>query len=121
NTWSWGLDSRRPSIRLEDGVLVAEHWDLGSRRLSASGSPEALFCENETNAERLFGVPGTTPYPKDGINDHVVGGAWTVNPPQTGTKAAFRYSLDVDAVDFSPISLRLGVGSPRLGKKVDDD
>ena len=38
------------------------------------------FCENETNAARLWGVAGTTPYPKDGIDDHVVHGAATVNP-----------------------------------------
>ena len=30
----------------------------------------------------------TTPYPKDGINDHVVSGANTVNPDGFGTKAA---------------------------------
>ena len=29
---------------------------------------------------RLFGVDAGTPYPKDGINDHVVDGAATVNP-----------------------------------------
>ena len=38
-------------------------------------APELLFCENETNVARLFGAPPTTPYPKDGINDHVVAGA----------------------------------------------
>ena len=33
-----------------------------------------------------------TPYPKDGINDHVISGAATVNPDQPGTKCAFWYS-----------------------------
>ena len=40
----------------------------------------ALFCENETNLKRLYGAEPITPYPKDGINDHVVSGAATVNP-----------------------------------------
>ena len=31
-----------------------------------------LFCENETNTARLFGARAGTPYPKDGINDHVM-------------------------------------------------
>jgi hypothetical protein len=53
---------------------------LGRRALSLKGSPEALFCENESNTRRLWGLHGPR-YPKDGINDHVVNGAETVNPP----------------------------------------
>src|SRR5579871_4730521 len=70
NTWSWGIDGRRPSLTLDDGRIVARHHALGTRFLTASGSPQALFCENETNAARIFGS-APTPYPKDGINDHV--------------------------------------------------
>src|SRR5207342_3211780 len=47
--------------------------------------------------ERIDGSPNTTPYPKDGINDHVVAGADTVNPAGTGTKAAAWYRLTVPA------------------------
>ncbi|HET8606216.1 MAG TPA: hypothetical protein VFL66_04220 [Gaiellaceae bacterium] len=107
NTWSWGIDPARPSIRLADGALVAEHAQLGTRQLSAGGAPEALFCENETNFERLYGVPSPTPYPKDGIGDHVVHGAATVNPQRTGTKAAFRYRLTVGAGETRVVELRL--------------
>jgi hypothetical protein len=107
NTWSWGLGDRKPSIRLENGALISEHPALGTRRLSASGCPHALFCENETNAERLFGVPSSTPYPKDGINDHVIDGAETVNPEQMGTKAAFHYRLEVEPGATATIKLRL--------------
>ena len=76
--------------------------------MSASGSPEALFCENETNTQRLWGTPNGTPYPKDGIHDHVVHGAATVNPQRCGTKAAFRYRLEVAAGQTATIELRLG-------------
>ena len=35
--------------------------------------PRPLFCDNETNARAaLSASPSATPYPKDGINDHVV-------------------------------------------------
>ncbi len=111
NTWSWGIDDRRPSIRLLDGALVAEHAVLGRRVLSGSGYVEALFCENETNSERLFGVPSTTPYPKDGVGDHVVHGAATVNPELTGTKAALRYRLSVPAGASATVALRLADGA----------
>src|SRR4051794_36165596 len=85
NTWSWGPGGPRGQIGTEDGVLVARHPTLGTMLLSASPGPDGvapvpLFCENETNTGRLYGVPGGTPYPKDGINDHVVRGAATVNP-----------------------------------------
>ena len=70
-------------------------------------APEALFCENETNAPRVFGAPPTTPYPKDGINDHVVTGAATVNPDGTGTKAALRYRVTVPAGGTAELRLRL--------------
>jgi hypothetical protein len=39
-----------------------------------------LFCENETNLTRLYGAVPITPYPKDGIDEHVIHGAATVNP-----------------------------------------
>jgi hypothetical protein len=69
--------------------------------------PTAVFCENETNAERLFGAAPVTPYPKDGINDHVVHGAATVNPERTGTKAAFWYEVPVQAGQTAELRLRL--------------
>ena len=43
--------------------------------LYAEEGGQLLFCENETNNERLFGVPNTSAHPKDAIGDHVVGGA----------------------------------------------
>ena len=73
NTWSWGAAQDRPSIRREDGGLVAEHPELGVYRLSATPGGEPLLCENETNTRRLFGVDGPA-CPKDGIGDHVVHG-----------------------------------------------
>ena len=66
-----------------------------------------MFCENETNEQRLFGAAPLTPYPKDGINDHVVSGAATVNPDRAGTKAAFWYQLTVPAGETAELRLRL--------------
>ena len=56
-------------------AIVAEH--ATSARSSCCGPArrhraELLFCDNETNTERLCGSPDAPPYPKDGINDHVV-------------------------------------------------
>ena len=107
NTWSWGIDGRTPSIGLENGLLVARHHELGTRVLAGGGSPVPLFCDNETNRERLWRVASASSYPKDGINDHVIYGAPTVNPQQTGTKAALHYHLQVAAGETATIKLRL--------------
>jgi hypothetical protein len=106
NTWSWGIDDRRPRIVERDGVLVAEHRALGPVVLVGDGSPEPLFCDNESNAARLWGG-ASPPYPKDGIGDHVVHGLPTVNPARVGTKAALRYTLTVPAGASTTIRLRL--------------
>jgi hypothetical protein len=59
--------------------------------------PLALFCDNETNNPRLFGADPLTEFPKDGINDHVISGAKTVNPDERGTKACWWYKITVPA------------------------
>ena len=106
NTWSWGLDDRRPSIADKDGALMAEHADLGRMVLTGGGSPERLFCENDSNAQRLWGTDGPA-YPKDGIADHVVHGRATINPDRTGTKAALWYRVTVPAGQTVDLPLRL--------------
>ena len=82
-----GPGVRPPRIREDAGDLVAQDAPLGRLTLTVSDAPTPLFCDNETNARRLCSAPGT-PYSKDGINDHVVAGAATVNPEHTGTKAS---------------------------------
>jgi hypothetical protein len=119
NTWSWDDDSPRPLLRLVDGAIVAEHDELDTFVLSSAGAPEVLFCENETNAERLFGAENATPYPKDGINDHVVHGAATVSPDAHGTKAAFRHHLEIPAGETRTVELRLAL-TRGLGDDFDD-
>ena len=108
NTWSWGLDGEtKPELRLEgSGRVVTRHPFLGELELVAQGEPEVLFCENETNSERLYGTPSATPTPKDGINDHVVSGAATV-APDAGTKAAFWFRLEVPAGETATVRVRL--------------
>jgi hypothetical protein len=74
-------------------AIAVDHRPLSGYRLEAASTadgtrPVALFCDNETNDPRLFGAAPITDYPKDGINDHVITGAKTVNPDQRGTKAS---------------------------------
>jgi Glycosyl hydrolase family 63 C-terminal domain len=100
NTWSWGHDPRRPALRADGPRRVrVEHRHLGTNWwfLDAPGaSPELLFTENETNAERLYGVANASPYVKDAFHDYVVGGREDrVNPAREGTKAAAHYRTNL--------------------------
>jgi len=113
NTWSWGDDTTRPMIAAADGaqadtVARVTHDELGAWRLHAEGSARLLFCENDTNSERLFGTPNSSAYPKDAIHRFVVDGAVAaVNPAGTGTKAAAHHILEIPAGASATIRLRL--------------
>ena len=112
NTWAWGLPGRdeRPQIHGYDaGTLVAKHRTLGRLVLAGEDGPEALCCDNESNAQRLWGLENRSPYPKDGINDYVVNGADTINPDRVGTKGALHYNVEVAAGQTREIRLRLAL------------
>ncbi|HMD58068.1 MAG TPA: hypothetical protein VKG82_11425 [Solirubrobacteraceae bacterium] len=128
NTWSWGEEVPKPTLTSADGergvtAARASHPDLGDWWLRADASAELLFCENETNNQRLFGTPNASPYVKDAINDFVVHGAeGAVNPARSGTKVAAHHVLEVAAGDSASIRVRLSAdriaeaGSSAKGK-----
>ena len=120
NTWSWNKGSVRPSLVLEDGYVEIDHRglesdmveDLGLYRFYAAASsdgtsPEWLFTENDTNHEKVFGTPNTTPFTKDAFHRHIIDkepGA--VNPARNGTKAAAHYRLTIPAGSSVSLDLR---------------
>ena len=122
NTWSWGDGEPRPALRASgDRSVTIDHPFAGTLELIAAAAPggadpQLLFCENETNLARLYGAEPVTPYPKDGINDHVIHGAATVNPAGTGTKCAFWYQVTVPAGQTAELRLRLRPASDGQGK-----
>ena len=117
NTWAWGDDVPRPTIRPEAGGLRADHARLGTYRLTTDGQPDALFTENETNAERLFGVPSRTAAVKDAFHLAIVDGdrSRLVADPSAGvTKAAFhrRWVLEPGERRSTILRLRADTATP---------
>ena len=121
NTWAWGYDDRRPQLTAvksekakaakdEVRLVHAEHPEMRESWLTCQGTPELLFTENETNNERLWGVPNRTPFVKDGIDDTIVNKAeGKVNPEGVGTKVAAHYALMIEPGTTQIIFLRLSV------------
>ncbi len=113
NTWSWGDEVEKPSLGAIDGgsrtvAARASHPELGDWLVLADASAQLLFCENETNNERLFAAPNASPYVKDGIGELVVHGAHdAVNPAETGTKVAAHHVLEIPAGDSATVRVRL--------------
>ena len=125
NTWSWQIGSNRPLLRsFADGVEI-DHRGLNSKRVEDLGLyhlhaaaasdgtlPRWLFTENDTNSQRLFGIPNASPYTKDAFHRYVVEGeVEAVNPAQTGTKAAAHYQLKIPARGQVTLNLRLAEAS----------
>jgi hypothetical protein len=115
NTWSWDPGGVSPRLARTDAphpVVRAEHRDLGVFYLHAEPGSRLLFCDNETNAPRIWGSAPQTPFPKDGIGDHLLHRAATVNPAGEGTKAAAHVRLDVPAREAAAVLVRLTRDAP---------
>ncbi|MDQ1087635.1 glucosidase [Siphonobacter sp. SORGH_AS_1065] len=111
NTWIWGYEnySVRPMLTgYSKSLIDVDHKILGKYKLYIEDADSLLFCENETNFERVFNSPNFSPYPKDGINDYVVSGGKkkTVNPNHIGTKASAKFTRKVAAGESFTVRLR---------------
>ncbi|HBH78543.1 MAG TPA: glucosidase, partial [Nitrospira sp.] len=99
NTWSWGLDARRPRMRegpaaKDLSIVELGHEYYGKRFLWCEGKPPLLFTENETNSRRLYGDQDGSKYVKDSFHEYIIyRKADAVNPEKIGSKAAAQYEL----------------------------
>jgi hypothetical protein len=115
NTWSWGYDDRRPLLSARTAAAGAtartihvQHASLGEYLLACEGADDLLFTENETNAQRLFGVPNPTPCVKDAFHTYFIqGDRGAVSPDGRGTKAAAWYERTIAAGAAAVMRLRL--------------
>src|SRR5262245_15656879 len=119
NTWSWGDETVKPAMAADPAGVRASHPELGGWLLRTDPGAALLFCENETNNQRLFGAPNASPYVKDGINDFVVeGNEAAVNPERTGTKAAAHHVLELAAGESGSVRVRLSAEGRRTNGKL---
>ena len=112
NEWSYNPDAVKPTMQLsatEFGQhIVADHPLLGNYHLYFNQPANVLFTENETNLERLYGMPNPHPYVKDAFHEVIVNGKTNLLQGKTGgTKAAIVYRLNLKGFDKEEIYLRL--------------
>jgi hypothetical protein len=98
------------------GTIEACHHEMGAYLMACDESPELMFTENESNAQRLWGQSNPSPFVKDAFHEYVVSGQRdAVNPAKAGTKAAAHYVLDVPAEGSRTIRVRLAPATRKPG------
>ena len=132
NTWSWGeKDFLKPEMHLAstgESIIIqpakfsfsnsdqqiAYPWKLPNYQLFFEQPTELLFTENETNDQRIFGTPNSSPYVKDAFHDYLIQGRKeAVNPKQRGTKAAPVYFKNMAPGETWSVRLRLVASKKR--------
>ena len=123
NVWSWdeAAEWRRPSLSplAGEGAVAVDHPALEPYWFAYEGSPEPLFCDNDTNAARLFGVAAAPGLFKDGFHDRIVGGDLAAVGP-AGTKCGLWYRLDLPPGGSATIRLRLAASATPRKPEPDD-
>ena len=88
NFWKHNPRFTKPEIiSLSPDCIQTSSSRNGSYFLYHEGG-EQLFCDNETNNQRMYNRPNDSDYVKDGINNFIINAEQSVNPQLQGTKAA---------------------------------
>jgi Glycosyl hydrolase family 63 C-terminal domain len=116
NTWCWGYDNykHKPTLTgVGNSLIEVHHRVVGHFKLYAENADAFLFCDNETNFEKLYNSPNLTRYTKDGINDCIINKRKdAVNPNHIGTKASVKYDTMIPANGKKVYRLRFTNTSP---------
>jgi hypothetical protein len=112
NDWSFDPDVVKPTMQLSSNqfgkYIFADHPKLDNYYLYFNQPSDVLFTENETNNEKLYGIPNPHPYVKDAFHEVIVNGKTNLLQGKTdGTKAAVVYRLKVNGFGKEEIYLRL--------------
>ena len=113
NTWSWFTDGRKPSLELAGDDVVVKHGKLDGYVVHFDKPDEIKFCENETNAAKLYGGEDAGGLYKDGFHDYLLKGNRNAVGSSKGTKAAGIYRRSIPPGASTTIRVRLSLGQPR--------
>jgi hypothetical protein len=116
NTWSGGRRGReyppKPTMKqVGPGHVHSEHETLGPYTWFAEGGPPLLWTDNESDLERLYGIPNRSDYVKDGFHYYLINGRHeAIRAEPQGTKVAAHYLLEIPSGSERVVRLRLTGG-----------
>ncbi|MGF7230687.1 MGH1-like glycoside hydrolase domain-containing protein [Arachidicoccus sp.] len=96
NDWSWQNKIRKPNITcLSEGEVLLQHPAMDTYHFYVKEEAPFLYCENETNNERLYQSKNDSNYAKDGINNYIVNNDETAINNEEGTKLSINYDVEI--------------------------
>ncbi len=110
NRWGSGSLKEKPSISLINKTTVkAEHERLGDYYFYFQQADKCLFTDNETNTEKIKGIPNESIFVKDAFHDAVIKGKHIgeLIRKKSGTKFSPVYKMKVAAGATKTIYCRL--------------
>ena len=109
NTWRWGYENYKPSLlSSNNNEVIIDHRMFPDFKLHADGDSSFLFCDNETNFQKLYGSGNVSDFTKDGINDYLIHKTeHSVNKNSSGTKMSANYDLKIKGGKQAVIKLRI--------------
>ncbi|MBM3426215.1 MAG: glucosidase, partial [Bacteroidetes bacterium] len=106
--WFTGHEPFMPKMtQVNANCIKAFNPKSGNYFFSFSDHKELVFCDNETNRERLYGIPNERKSTKDAINDYLVSGDASRLLSGTGTKASAVYELSIPSGGEAKVQFRM--------------
>ncbi|MGB7392834.1 MAG: glucosidase [Pricia sp.] len=108
NFWKHNKRFQRPKIKATSKKSAQSQSSRNGQYYLYHEKGRQLFCENETNNQRIYDVPNKADYVKDGINDRVVDGSKkSVNPKKFGSKMAVWHKFRLKPGQEKTVRIRL--------------
>jgi hypothetical protein len=113
NTWSWGYDDYKPKLTSSNQEnITVTHREMQELTLYGEEPDVHLFCDNETNYQRLYNSENKG-LCKDGVQEFLIHGRQDAINYEQGTKAVLNYERVVPAGGSVTVRIRLCPECPR--------
>ncbi|AYD47136.1 MGH1-like glycoside hydrolase domain-containing protein [Arachidicoccus soli] len=119
NDWSWQNNTRKPNITsLSEEEILLQHQSMDKYYFYIKEEAPLLYCENETNNERLYQSKNDSNYTKDGIHNYIVNNDENAVNSEEGTKLSVNY--DVEIIPGKPVSFCFRLSKEKLENAFSD-